>query len=117
SKAGAVGLMQIMPETALELAKELELLSFDVKILKDPSVNIKLGVYYLKKLETLYKGNKILILSAYNAGIGKIDSWGIKNSGLTLENIPYKETRIFVKNVLRSYRFLLSINKIFRIFK
>lgn len=104
SDAGAVGLMQIMPDTFdwLQLyTKE----SYDKSSLYDPEINIKYGTYYLSMLYKKY-GSEQLVFSAYNAGIGRVNSWlnndNLSDDGITLSSIPYKETEQYVKKILFS---------------
>ena len=107
SNSGAIGLMQLMPETAKEM---LEIIGDDYVIkeqLYNPEQNIKIGTKYYAYLLKRYN-NKELALAAYNAGIGNVDDWIsqgiIKRDGSDLENIPYKETNNYVRKILRNYR-------------
>jgi soluble lytic murein transglycosylase len=98
SSAGARGLMQITPETALDIARRSEAQTFVLKDLGDPQINISYGTYHLRDLLELYGGNEVAALAAYNAGPGNVDSWG--GSDLKLENIRFPETRAYVEDVL-----------------
>ncbi len=98
SDAGARGLMQITPETALDIARRSEAQTFVLKDLGDPQVNISYGTYHLRDLLDQYDENEIAALAAYNAGPGNVDAWG--GSDLKLENIRFPETRAYVEDVL-----------------
>jgi len=98
SSAGARGLMQITPDTALDIARRSGATSFVLKDLADPQVNISYGTYHLQNLLTEYGGNKVAALAAYNAGSGNVDKWG--GSNLTLDDIRFAETRGYVEDVL-----------------
>jgi len=98
SSAGARGLMQITPETALDIARRSEAQTFVLKDLGDPQINISYGTYHLRDLLDLYGGNEVAALAAYNAGPGNVDAWG--GSDLKLENIRFPETRAYVEDVL-----------------
>lgn len=91
SRAGAVGLMQLMPQTAARM---------DVRDLYDPEDNIGGGTKYLRQLLDRFRGNLPLALAAYNAGEHVVDRYR------TLP--PYTETRQYVRKVLRYYRVFLT---------
>lgn len=103
SSKGATGLMQLMKETAEEVAIKVDCAKID---LKDPEINIKLGTKYLSDLIEKY-GNERIAIVAYNAGSGNVDSWlekgVIKKDGTDLENVPYKETNMYVRKVFKNY--------------
>lgn len=107
SASGAKGLMQLMDSTASEIAKHLELEYFESNMLYDPEINIMLGTKYFDELLTKYDENYPLAMAAYNAGIGNVDDWvskGIINSdGSDIENIPYKETNMYVRKTIKAY--------------
>ena len=110
SNKGAVGLMQLMEETAKDVARKNNIqVDFDnmKDELKKDDINIKIGVKYLQTLLEKYK-NKEIALAAYNAGIGTVDNWIekdiIKADGSDNENIPYKETNNYVRKILRDYK-------------
>lgn len=73
-------------------------------------------MYYLSKLSKIFRGDQIMVLAAYNAGIGNVESWRNKNQekAFSVEEIPYRETKMYVKNVLRTYRWLKETQKIKR---
>lgn len=105
SRAGAVGLMQLMPQTAKYLNKFLKLKG---KLdLTKPEVNIKIGAFYLKRLHKRYKGNLFYILAAYNAGPTNANRWirkmNIEEETFFLESISFSETRNYVKRVFKSF--------------
>jgi hypothetical protein len=91
SRAGAVGLMQLMPQTAVRM---------DVRDLYDPEDNIGGGTKYLRQLLDRFRGNLPLALAAYNAGEHVVDRYR------TLP--PFTETRQYVRKVLRYYRVFLT---------
>ena len=109
SRAGAIGLMQIMPETGRALyANSKNKEPFTAEILFNPETNIQLGVQYIDQLNKRFKKNKIHILISYNAGPHNLKKWLKRFSRLDdpdvfIESIPYPETRKYVKKVLRNY--------------
>ena len=103
SSMGAIGLMQLMEPTAVEIANEIGHEVETKETLYDPETNIKIGTKYFAYLIKHYNGNEQLALTAYNAGIGNVDKWIkdgiIKEDGSDLENIPYKETNNYVRKI------------------
>jgi soluble lytic murein transglycosylase len=108
SRAGAVGLMQIMPTTARTLIHSSQSLDTIRDELLDYDTNIRLGSQYLGNLLTQFSGNLMHAVAAYNAGPSAVSRWVARNGGAEpaefVELIPYRETRGYVKRVLRSYR-------------
>ncbi|MCX9111679.1 transglycosylase SLT domain-containing protein [Aeromonas veronii] len=104
SPVGARGLMQLMPATAKETASKLGVPYRNEQQLFDPTMNIRLGSAYLKRLLDVYDGNRILAAAAYNAGPGRVKRWREQSDNkpmdVWVESIPYKETRNYVQNVL-----------------
>lgn len=102
SSAGAVGLMQLMPETATFLAKRSGATTFTTADLSTPEVNIAYGSYYLRYLLNVYHGNTVLALAAYNGGETNVDSWVRSEHGqrFRVMDIPFPETRAYVQRVL-----------------
>ena len=110
SNKGAIGLMQIMEETAKDIARknnmDIDYDNFRNELLEIDN-NIKIGTKYLKTLLDKYQ-NKEIAVAAYNAGTGTVDNWIengiIKADGSNIENIPYKETNNYVRKILRAYK-------------
>ena len=111
SNKGAKGLMQLMPSTAEEIAKKIEI-QLDENNILNPQININLGTKYISNLIKKYE-NIGLALAAYNAGSGNVDSWiekGILDSnGTNLEEIPYVETNNYVRKILRDFKIYKEI--------
>lgn len=103
SPKGAMGLMQIMPNTGNWIAKRMGLDSFDIGQLYDSQMNIELGTWYLQNLHKQFKGDPQLFLAAYNAGSGNVSKWlmdqRFSKDGQTLDYIPFTETRNYIKKV------------------
>lgn len=106
SVSGALGLMQLMPQTAYSLNREAKVHIADKSMIHDVRVNITIGGYYLKTLLTEFK-NLPIALAAYNAGHEKVRDWlrdgKYKAYDEFIEDIPFDETRNYVKKVLISY--------------
>jgi soluble lytic murein transglycosylase len=108
SPAGAQGLMQLTPETARDIARKSGGSNFSVSDLGTPQVNIAYGAFYLRYLLDRYGGNTALALAAYNGGEGNVDRWVAEARGrgedLTIDAIPFGETREYVGKVLAAQR-------------
>lgn len=102
SSAGAVGLMQLMPDTASDLAKSgaVDGMRFPVNDLTNPEVNIEYGTAYLRYLVNRYHEIETA-LAAYNAGLRHADRWKKKGGDIRAE-IAFPETKAYVLRVMRS---------------
>jgi len=112
SWAGAVGLMQLMPDTAQRTARGLATGGEQIEVpdrsgLMDPETNIQVGTGYLKELSDRFGGRVPLMIAGYNAGVGNVSRWldvrGDQPLDLWVEDIPYGQTRRYVKRVMASY--------------
>ncbi len=107
SNVGAQGLMQIMPFTGVRIARLMNDANFQLSELHQPFVNIAYGSYYIKKLSDYYQGNTMLAVAAYNGGPTSVNRWlgeyGNLEADEFIENIPFRETRNYVKSVLRNF--------------
>jgi peptidoglycan lytic transglycosylase len=111
SPTGAKGLMQIQPETARFIARRSGGTRFEINDLGTPQINIQYGTYYLRYLLDRYDDNVVLAVAAYNAGETNVGRW-IERSGhsdrqFNIDDIPFPETRAYVRRVLdaeRDYR-------------
>jgi len=108
STSNAIGLMQIMISTA----KEVEKKEISEAELYDEETNIRIGVKYFKNLLEKYNNYNLAII-AYNAGMGNVDKWlkegTIDKDGKQIENIPFLETKNYVKKVLLNYKIYKEI--------
>jgi soluble lytic murein transglycosylase len=98
SAAGAIGLMQLLPDTAKGIALRTGGRRFVVADLRDPEINVRYGTWYLAHLRERY-GTMRLVLAAYHAGQGNVDHW--RDEGL---GIVFPETRDYVSEVERLSR-------------
>ncbi len=118
SKVGALGLMQVMPDTAAEIARKLGVAiapnhSLKVDLLHDPALNMRLGGGYLDRLLGQFNGSYILTAAAYDAGPARVKGW-LRDLGDPrqpgtdaidwIERMPYSETRDYVEHVLANTR-------------
>lgn len=102
SEAGARGIMQLMPKTAAMISKNNKIPFQSDEALHDPSTSIQLGAIYLKDLQHKMYDNFILATAAYNAGPYRAIKWlpnETMDTDIWVENIPFNETREYVKNV------------------
>ena len=103
SHVGASGLMQVMPATAKWTAKKIGLTSFTPDQITDREVNVAIGTGYLKLVLDDFEGSMPLATAAYNAGPGRSRTWRngpVLEAAIWAENIPFQETRDYVKKVL-----------------
>ncbi|MBA3549305.1 MAG: lytic transglycosylase domain-containing protein, partial [Nannocystis sp.] len=110
SWAGARGLIQLMPATAKDLARQAGLADFDPDTLYQPAQNLDLGTRYLGNLVRRYGGDDAavpLAIPSYNAGAGSVDKWLDKRRtwdfDLFIEAIPFDETRAYTQSVLERW--------------
>ncbi len=112
SPARATGLMQLMPFTSRDIARNLKIKIYN---LKTPETSIQFGTYYLAWLNKFFKGNFRKIIGGYNAGAGNIKKWekkySLKDVDLFVETIPFEETRFYI---LRIEKFLKQYQTIYK---
>jgi soluble lytic murein transglycosylase len=105
SSAGAVGLMQLMPATAKDIARGMKIKNFD---LKETTTSIYFGVKYLAWLNKFFKGDFATMMAGYNAGAGNVKKWMKEFNGdddYLIEFIPFEETRTYI---LRTGKFFIQ---------
>ena len=114
SNKGATGLMQLMGETAKEVATNEAIEFTSEENLYNPETNIQIGVKYFANLLTIFE-NIGVSLAAYNAGMGTVQGWIdegiIKEDGSDIENIPYKDTNMYVRKILNDYEIYKKLYK------
>jgi soluble lytic murein transglycosylase len=125
SRSGAVGLMQVMPDTGRWVAQQIGLAGFDPEMLRDPATNIMIGTWYLDELKREFGGKIVLVVAAYNCGRGKVRAWALENGvdlgpnaeaeigvwpgrnvteDFPVSAIKIRETRNYVRGVLGALR-------------
>lgn len=108
SDQGAMGLMQIMPETGKWAAGQIGIKGYSADKLYDPETNILIGAWYLSSLNGEFGGNTVLVLAAYNGGSGNVKKWlqseELSGSEKDITLLPYPETRHFVRKVIRNHK-------------
>jgi soluble lytic murein transglycosylase len=104
SVADAVGLMQIIPETAAYIAEQINEKKYN---LENPTDNIKMGTWYLDYTHREYSNNSLFAVASYNAGPGAVADWikqfGVSDPDRFIEQIPYAETKGYVESVFGNY--------------
>ena len=97
--------MQLMKNTGDEIGKKIGIENVD---LYNEEMNIMIGTKYISDLIEKYDGNINLAIIAYNAGTGNVNKWiedgVIKADGSDIENVPYKETNMYIRKILRNYK-------------
>lgn len=105
SKVGAVGLMQIMPETGRWIAEQMGLENYQDSDLYQTRKNIRMGCWYVGELEHEFQHNLVLLMVAYNAGRGQTHEWMQENGWYynfnDIKSIPYPDTREYVAKVMQ----------------
>ena len=100
SKVGAIGLMQIMPETGREIAEKLKIENYTKELLYSPETNIRFGCFYLSYLVNMFDGNLTNAIAAYNAGFNKVRVWleseQYSRNGVVVDP-PIYETKQYVR--------------------
>jgi len=117
SPSNALGMMQLLPSTAKEVAKKNDI-AFNITKLQDPNYNMILGSLYLKRLIDSYDGSYVLAIGAYNAGPGNVRKWmqsfgtpenDIDKSVNWIETVPFAETRNYIQRVLENLQVFRDI--------
>lgn len=108
SSKNAKGLMQITDQTGKWGFDELNMEAYSEESLFQPETNIRIGTWYLNQLNKEFDDNQGLVLAAYNAGSGNVRKWladeSISRNGVTLDNIPFTETKEYIKKVNNNYK-------------
>lgn len=107
SKKGALGLMQIMPETAVWLSEKMNL-TYDEKMIFNPLYNLELGTFYLSYLNNKFE-NLNAVLAAYNAGEGNVCQWlenrEYSTDGKDLITTPFRQTNFYLEKVNKAINY------------
>lgn len=113
SNKGAIGLMQIMPDTGIWVADKLELENFSEEDLFDYEKNIMIGVWYISYLSDKFDGNFDNTVAAYNAGPTNVLKWleqkELSEDGKNLTDIPFEETKKYKNKVKSAYDMYIKI--------
>lgn len=113
SKAGARGLMQVMPATGAQVARRLRLSGWDAERLYDPYVNLRIGTAYLADMLARCERDLVCALAGYNAGPSRIQRWrtrpGAEDRDFLIERMQFTETREYVKTVYKNLALYRSL--------
>jgi len=105
SHAGAIGLMQVMPDTAEMIARLLKEPVPTKTALMDPDLNIRFGTFYLSWLQEQFGTQPQVLMASYNAGPSRVYRWLSANQGADsveiVENCPIEETRVYIRRATR----------------
>jgi soluble lytic murein transglycosylase len=108
SRANAFGLMQLLPATGKNTAKELRIRGFRTETLLVPNINLQLGTRYFREMMQHYNGRVEYALAAYNAGTNRVEDWlsvgNYRDVPEFVESIPFTETREYVQSIMRNTR-------------
>lgn len=102
SHAGAMGLMQVLPNTGSWVAGKIGLEGFESQMLYLPETNLRIGCWYLSYLYKKFEGDMVKMLAGYNAGQGRVSEWEKdwpEGYAPGVEDIPYEETRNYIRNI------------------
>lgn len=108
SQVGARGLMQIMPSTGRQIARQLQESWLSDSVLYQPDTNVRYGTFYYKQLLDKFNGQVALAAAGYNAGPGRVKNWRPDRPmamDIWIETIPFNETRQYVSLVLSNALF------------
>ena len=104
SRVGAIGLMQVLPQTASWVAKQANIGDY---VLSKPEDNIKIGTWYLAYNHKRYQDNSLFAVASYNAGTGNVNQWlrryNTQDLDVFVEQIPFQETKDYVEGVFGNY--------------
>ncbi|MDI3310022.1 MAG: lytic transglycosylase domain-containing protein [Thermoanaerobacterium sp.] len=113
SSKGAIGLMQVIPETGTWVANYIGIKNFSVNMLFNPDYNINIGTWYLKYLLNQFNNDVTLAVAAYNGGSGNVSNWlkdkRYSENGSDLKKVPFSETDKYIKKVLKYYKIYTNL--------
>jgi soluble lytic murein transglycosylase len=116
SSKGAIGLMQIMPDTGEWIAGKLKVKDYEEGMLEKAETNIRFGCWYLRYINDKLGSDLPVVLAAYNAGPGRVEDWlankEYSKDGVHLDKIPYNETDRYVDKIKRAYEVYKQLYKI-----